>query len=307
MAVVIVHNSDTYGGAGGNPAVISTHPSSSQVAVHELGHSMFGLGDEYHHPSGDPSHDPNCDWEGCSKWSDLLGKWGVTCKPNSCNRGSYYASGETTMLNSNLPFGAVNERITCCKYLYHTGSTPGYCNKFNTQGLNLKAFCNSNVWKGRYGNIQGFLAQSSADSGASSSEYMKRMARDPQGQEYVYVEHPVEWMVEKQSNELWTCVRMSTELKSGLYPKDTFLGYPSENATQEMGTQRPDALQSNAVDVEIFTMGSQPVRQITLATDRVIEVPPDVSGKFDNLSTLVEQSTSLNIILNEGEACRVAA
>jgi hypothetical protein len=208
------------------------------------------------------------------------------------------------MLHVHLPFGAVNERITCCKYVYHTGSTPGYCNKFNTQGLNLKSFCDSNIWKGRYGNIQGLLAQYSTSSDADPVEDMKRIARDPQGQEYVYVEHPVEWMVERQ-HALWTCIRMPTELKFGLYPKETFLGHPSLYDIEANETQGFEDSQNRSVVLQIFRAGSENVREVTLATARVIEVPPDASGKFDNVSDFVEQRTSLSIILSDGESCRL--
>jgi len=46
QALILV-NSTEYGGSGGNPAVASTHTSSIQIAIHELGHSFGGLSDEY--------------------------------------------------------------------------------------------------------------------------------------------------------------------------------------------------------------------------------------------------------------------
>jgi len=46
LALIIV-NSPEYGGSGGFPAVASTHTSSIQIAIHELGHSFGGLKDEY--------------------------------------------------------------------------------------------------------------------------------------------------------------------------------------------------------------------------------------------------------------------
>jgi len=47
MAVVLV-NSTKYGGAGNDSfAVISCHPSASDILPHELGHSVGGLADEY--------------------------------------------------------------------------------------------------------------------------------------------------------------------------------------------------------------------------------------------------------------------
>jgi hypothetical protein len=44
---MILVNSPYYGGSGGYYTVASTHSQSSQIAVHELGHSFAGLKDEY--------------------------------------------------------------------------------------------------------------------------------------------------------------------------------------------------------------------------------------------------------------------
>lgn len=52
QAVVIV-NSNKYGGAGGSVATFSTAPGSALIGIHELGHSAFGLADEYEY------------WRGC--------------------------------------------------------------------------------------------------------------------------------------------------------------------------------------------------------------------------------------------------
>ena len=46
-ATVVIVNSAQYGGAGGSVAFFSTHPDAAEIGVHELGHSAFGLIDEY--------------------------------------------------------------------------------------------------------------------------------------------------------------------------------------------------------------------------------------------------------------------
>ena len=58
--VVCLVNSTRYGGSGGTVAVASTHPAAAEIALHELGHSAFGLADEYAggSPAGRPA-EPN--------------------------------------------------------------------------------------------------------------------------------------------------------------------------------------------------------------------------------------------------------
>lgn len=46
--IVIMVNSEIYGGSGGFTAVTSTHASANQIAIHEMGHSFSGLKDEYY-------------------------------------------------------------------------------------------------------------------------------------------------------------------------------------------------------------------------------------------------------------------
>ncbi|WP_034043433.1 M64 family metallopeptidase [Wocania ichthyoenteri] len=45
--VLILVNSSEYGGTGGEFPISSTHTAANQIAIHELGHSMFNLKDEY--------------------------------------------------------------------------------------------------------------------------------------------------------------------------------------------------------------------------------------------------------------------
>jgi hypothetical protein len=48
--IVCIVNTGTYGGSGAvneHVATCSTHPASALVAIHEMGHSAFGLADEY--------------------------------------------------------------------------------------------------------------------------------------------------------------------------------------------------------------------------------------------------------------------
>lgn len=68
--VLVVVNSQIYGGSGGSVGVFSLAPGATEIALHEMGHTAFGLADEYayyaggtesdrdHHPPIEPS-EPN--------------------------------------------------------------------------------------------------------------------------------------------------------------------------------------------------------------------------------------------------------
>ena len=51
MILVLVNNT-VYGGSGGAVATSSTHPSASEIVIHEIGHTAFGLADEYEYYAG---------------------------------------------------------------------------------------------------------------------------------------------------------------------------------------------------------------------------------------------------------------
>lgn len=57
--ILVLVNSDKYGGSGGSIAVTSLNTSSSEIATHEIGHSFGGLADEYELAGGTPRESPN--------------------------------------------------------------------------------------------------------------------------------------------------------------------------------------------------------------------------------------------------------
>ena len=160
---VVIHNSEDYGGAGLfwpinlHVATVSLHDAAYIVAVHELAHTLFEFGDEYSHSKNyysSPSSSPNCDFEGCPKWEDLIGEFeDVSCLPGFCADGEYYIANENSiMANSEMGFrfGSSNERIACCTYKERTGEYPSsLCNKFqnNDNLINLDEFCSSSAIK----------------------------------------------------------------------------------------------------------------------------------------------------------------
>jgi len=140
-----VENSGTYGGAGytsSDVATTSINSSAPLVAVHEIGHSLFNLGDEYTSGTATPSK-PNCDYAGCAKWQDMLGYNGVSCTAGNCAGGSYSASENTIMKALSYQFEEVNMRLSCCTYALETGSFPPYCDQFKqfTTTGDLSEFC----------------------------------------------------------------------------------------------------------------------------------------------------------------------
>lgn len=58
---MVIVNSPLYGGTGGQVATFSTAPGAAEIALHELGHTAFGLADEYEYyvgcGSGETGHD----------------------------------------------------------------------------------------------------------------------------------------------------------------------------------------------------------------------------------------------------------
>jgi hypothetical protein len=88
--VLCIVNSSKYGGAGGTVATCSTDAASALIAIHEIGHSAFGLADEY---GGDGSATPpgefpepnmtrNTD-RATNKWNALIDP--ATPMPSQCD------------------------------------------------------------------------------------------------------------------------------------------------------------------------------------------------------------------------------
>ncbi|MFF0740237.1 M64 family metallopeptidase [Streptomyces sp. NPDC004111] len=117
-AIVAVGNSTTYGGAGypSLATVAGGNAQSGRIAIHELGHSVGGLADEYFtagttHPGGEPG-EPNVttDPRG-SKWASYLGRstpdggvMGAYQGGRYYERGIYRPSQDSLMRNINKPF-----------------------------------------------------------------------------------------------------------------------------------------------------------------------------------------------------------
>lgn len=97
-AILVIVNSPIYGGSGGQIGVYSLAPGADEIALHEMGHSAFGLADEYDywagcgvdtdrdsHPAGEPI-EPNVTLDSdraTIKWRDLIDP--ATAMPTTAN------------------------------------------------------------------------------------------------------------------------------------------------------------------------------------------------------------------------------
>lgn len=319
MNVLIVHNDDTYGGAGfpgDGAASVSTNSLSAMIGIHELGHSLFGLGDEYTIGAGNPSEDPNCDNSGCSKWRDLIDEGMATCSAGKCQGGSYSADSTNMMFNYDVrSFGAVNQRITCCKYVYHTGVAPGYCSRFESVGVGLTQYCDGQLWQGRYTNLNllqtGHFQAAPNSTKKNATKYMLEMAKDTQGDEYAFVQKPVKWILERQSSKGadegdWVCNRAQETLQSGLYLAGHVMGdYNSTSFSGRHRRHRDGSSSASFVKVEVAYRSVHKIaRTLFFDTTEVIEVPRDDHGHSDTDSVL-ESRRMIEIVLDEGEECHV--
>lgn len=83
--ILILVNSPEYGGTGGALATISTHSSSAEIAIHEMGHSFAKLADEYwpgwgaERPNLTANTDPNT-----VKWKNWMNTNGIGIYQHCC-------------------------------------------------------------------------------------------------------------------------------------------------------------------------------------------------------------------------------
>lgn len=144
--VVVIANSTRYGGSGGAVAAVSMDPSSKEVALHEIGHSAFGLADEYDYGTCNTSTEPvagNVSRVGTrsnSKWGDLMsantpvptqlgtvsnGTVGAFLGGNYCTSGMYRPTENSRMRTLGYPWHAVNTRLANQVFAKYSGGSSG--------------------------------------------------------------------------------------------------------------------------------------------------------------------------------------
>lgn len=140
--IIVVSNSTRYGGSGGQIATLSMSTQSIEVALHEIGHTAFGLADEYDYGTcslGNEPGEPNVTRNATSsvKWRDLIsastriptpvgtyanGTVGVFQGAQYCPSGKYRPTENSRMRTLGYPWHAVNERVANAVFARYTGS-----------------------------------------------------------------------------------------------------------------------------------------------------------------------------------------
>jgi hypothetical protein len=128
--IIVVSNTARYGGSGGAVAALSMNSEAVEAALHELGHTAFGLGDEYSHGECWDGYEPdhaNLSMESTRavKWGGLIaattpvptlpgqvpnGTVGAFEGGNYCVSGMFRPTEDSKMRSLGQPWHAVNER-----------------------------------------------------------------------------------------------------------------------------------------------------------------------------------------------------
>jgi hypothetical protein len=138
--VVVVANSTRYGGSGGPIAAISMHSAAVELALHELGHTLFGLADEYDYGTCNLGFEPSAG--NASLIASRAVKWGVMVSsltavptvvgqyPNGtvgifeggqyCKAGKYRPTEDSKMRSLGQPWHAVNEAVAADVFAGYT-------------------------------------------------------------------------------------------------------------------------------------------------------------------------------------------
>jgi len=152
VAIVVV-NSTIYGGSGGSVGTYSLAGGATEIAIHEMGHTAFGLADEYayyaggaetghdHHPAGEPTQ-PNVTLN--TNRATLKWGWAVaatTALPTMANPNCAQVDGRA----STVPAGTVGTFEGA--HYYHCGAyRPEYSCKMQALGIPFCHVCRQVIW-----------------------------------------------------------------------------------------------------------------------------------------------------------------
>jgi hypothetical protein len=151
--VLVVVNSTVYGGSGGSIGTYSLAGGATEIAIHEMGHTAFGLADEYpywaggnetgrdHHPATEPT-EPNVTVN--TNRNTLKWRWAVaagTAIPTMSNPSCATVDNRA----STVAAGTVGEFEGA--HYYHCGAyRPEYDCKMRNLGVPFCAICRAVIW-----------------------------------------------------------------------------------------------------------------------------------------------------------------
>jgi hypothetical protein len=163
--VLVVVNSNVHGGSGGALGTYSLAPGAEEIAIHEMGHTAFGLADEYpyyaggdepgqaHHPPGEPS-EPNVTTT--SDRNALKWRWAVapaTAIPTMTNPDCSQVDGRA----SPVPAGTVG--LFEGAHYYHCGAyRPEWECKMRSLGVPFCRVCSQAI-RNRIGPLSALSAR----------------------------------------------------------------------------------------------------------------------------------------------------
>jgi len=152
VAIVVV-NSTVYGGSGGSVGTYSLAGGATEIAIHEMGHTAFGLADEYpyyaggnetghdHHPAGEPQ-EPNVTTN--ANRNTLKWGWSVaaaTAIPTMSNPNCT----QVDVRPSPVPTGTVG--LFEGAHYYHCGAyRPEFDCKMRALGVPFCRVCRQVIW-----------------------------------------------------------------------------------------------------------------------------------------------------------------
>ncbi|WP_163833622.1 M64 family metallopeptidase [Spartinivicinus ruber] len=139
--IVVVVNTDKYGGSGGAVATMSLHSSAVELALHEVGHTFGLLADEYDYgscrvaPASEANVTNNRSGSKWSHWFDAANNVNVFEGAKYCRYGMYRPTNNSLMRTLGLPFYAVNSEQLIRRIYNFT--TPLSSQAPNTKNINL--------------------------------------------------------------------------------------------------------------------------------------------------------------------------
>jgi hypothetical protein len=163
--VLVVVNSMIYGGSGGSVGTYSLANGATEIAIHEMGHTAFGLADEYayyaggnetghdHHPAGEPG-EPNVTTN--EDRNTLKWRWAVaatTAIPTMSNPNCATVDGRP----SPVPAGTVG-LFEGAHYYHCDAFRPEYSCKMQALGIRFCRVCRQVIWN-RIGPLATLLAR----------------------------------------------------------------------------------------------------------------------------------------------------